>query len=71
MLGIFYLIVAMILISKMIYRSYLYSRGANVVITDKHYISLGHVVGRTDYAKQKEIFSALEETFHEALLGPS
>lgn len=37
-LGIFYLIVSVILFIRFIGKSYLYTRGANVVITDNHYI---------------------------------
>jgi len=38
-LGVFYLVVGLILAIKFFYRSYLYTRGANVVITDNHYVS--------------------------------
>lgn len=38
-LGFFYLIVGFILLIGFIRRSYLYTRGANVVITDNHYVS--------------------------------
>ena len=43
-LGFFYLCVLAVLIMKMIYKSYLYTRGGNLVITDNHYISLGKVI---------------------------
>ena len=38
-LGVFYCIIGVILAIKFLYRSYLYTRGANVVITDDHYVS--------------------------------
>lgn len=38
-LGAFYLIIGIILSIQFFYRSYLYTRGANVVITDHHYVS--------------------------------
>lgn len=70
-LGIFYLIVGIILVLKMLRKSYLYTRGANVVITDNHYVSLGQVVERENFARQKEVFSTLEKVFREPLLEPS
>ena len=70
-LGIFYTIVLAILIAKMLRKSYLYTRGGNVVITDDHYVSNGTVVERSDFAGQKEAFRELEKTFREPLLEPS
>ncbi len=70
-LGIFYTLVLAILIAKMLRKSYLYTRGGNVVITDHHYVSNGEVVERSDFAGQKEAFSELEKTFREPLLEPS
>ena len=55
----------------MLRKSYLYTRGGNVVITDNHYVSAGTVVERSDFATQKEAFSDLERTFREPLLEPS
>jgi hypothetical protein len=60
-----------ILIAKMLRKSYLYTRGGNVVITDNHYVSNGEVVERSNFAGQKEAFSELERTFREPLLEPS
>ncbi len=71
LLGIFYTLVVVILIVKMLRKSYLYTRGGNVVITDNHYVSNGVVVERSDFSKQREAFSELERTFREPLLGPS
>lgn len=70
-LGIFYTIVLAILIAKMLRKSYLYTRGGNVVITDNHYVSNGRVVEKDDIAMQKEAFRELERTFREPLLEPS
>jgi len=70
-LTVFYLIVGIILVLKMLRKSYLYTRGANVVITDNHYVSLGEVVERENFARQKEVFSTLEKVFREPLLEPS
>ena len=70
-LGIFYLMVLCILIMKMLRKSYLYTRGGNVVITDHHYVSNGQVVKRDDFSAQKDAFSTLEKTFREPLLEPS
>lgn len=70
-LGIFYSLVMIILIVKMLRKSYLYTRGGNVVITDHHYVSNGVVVERSDFTGQKEAFSDLERIFREPLLEPS
>lgn len=70
-LTVFYLIVGVILVLKAMRKSYLYTRGANVVITDHHYVSAGKVVERTDFRGQKEAFAELEKTFREPLLKPS
>ena len=45
-----------ILIAKMLRKSYLYTRGGNVVITDNHYVSNGEVVEKDDFTMQKESF---------------
>ena len=61
----------LVLMLKMLRKSYLYTRGGNVVITDGHYVSNGRVVERDDYTMQKEAFRELEKTFREPLLEPS
>ncbi len=48
-LTVFYLIVFIILIVKMFHKSYLYTRGANIVITDDHYVSGGKVLKKDDF----------------------
>jgi hypothetical protein len=70
-LALFYTFVLALLIMKMLRKSYLYTRGANVVITDKHYVSAGKVVEREDFSAQKDAFSTLEKMFREPLLEPS
>jgi hypothetical protein len=55
----------------MLRKSYLYTRGGNVVITDDHYVSNGRIVKRDDFSAQKEAFESLERTFREPLLEPS
>ena len=55
----------------MLRKSYLYTRGGNVVITDHHYVSAGTIVERSDFVRQKEAFRDLEKTFREPLLEPS
>jgi hypothetical protein len=70
-LGVFYLFVMFALIFMMVRKSYLYTRGGNVVITDDHYVSNGRVVKRDDFSAQQEAFSTLEKTFREPLLEPS
>ncbi len=70
-LGVFYSIVLCILILKMIKKSYLYTRWANVVITDNNYVSGGKVVERSDFRAQKDAFYTLEKTFREPLLKES
>ncbi len=70
-LGFFYTFVLLILILKMLRKSYLYTRGGNVVITDDHYVSGWHVIKRSDIDAQKSAFRELEKTFREPLLGRS
>ncbi len=70
-LGIFYGIVALILIAKMFYRSYLYSRWANVVITDDHYISWGNIFHKKDSQRYQEEFDEMGQIFREPLFEES
>lgn len=70
-LGLFYLIVWAILFVRFLYRSYLYTRGAQVVITDDHYVSWGHVLEQTDRVTIEKKFQKFEEIFDEAFLWPS
>ncbi len=70
-LTIFYALVIVILIAKMLRKSYLYTCGGNIVITDHHYVSNGTIIERSDFTGQKEAFRELEKTFRELLLEPS
>lgn len=70
-LGIFYLIVGIILIIKMIKKSYLYTRSADVVITDSHIVSGGKVLDKNDFDWQKSAFSVMETIFREPLFEES
>lgn len=70
-LAFFYTLVLIALIFMMIRKSYLYTRGGNVVITDNHYVSNGQVVERDNFSAQKKAFESLEKTFREPLLEPS
>jgi hypothetical protein len=70
-LTVFYLIVFLVLVLKMLRKSYLYTRGAQVVITDDHYVSLGKVLEKSDFRGQKEAFHTMEQIFREPLFEPS
>ncbi|MDD2693945.1 MAG: hypothetical protein PHY14_03355 [Candidatus Gracilibacteria bacterium] len=70
-LGIFYLIVSVILFIRFIGKSYLYTRGANVVITDNHYIQGGKILEKNDIENIRNSFTRYEDTFHEKFLGES
>ena len=70
-LGVFYCIIGVILAIKFLYRSYLYTRGANVVITDDHYVSWGSIIEQTDKKMVREKFSQFEEIFDEPFLWES
>lgn len=66
-LGAFYLIIGIILSIQFFYRSYLYTRGANVVITDHHYVSWWRITEKWN----SEIFKKFEKIFDEPFLGES
>ena len=70
-LWVFYTIVFFYLIAKMIRRSYLYTRGADVIITDNHYVSWGNIIRKDDFQGQKEAFEVMEKLFREPLFEPS
>ncbi len=70
-LAIFYAVVLFILIVKMLGKAYLYTKWADLVITDNHYVSLGKVVERGNFSEQKIAFADLEKAFREPLLEPS
>ncbi|MBX9809781.1 hypothetical protein K2X92_05315 [Candidatus Gracilibacteria bacterium] len=70
-LGVFYTIVSIILLIKFLYRSYIYTRGANVVITDNHYVSGGTILEQSDTESTKNAFKKIETIFDEPFLGES
>lgn len=70
-LGIFYLIIGIILSIQFFYRSYLYTRGANVVITDNHYVSWGNIIEQWDNESIQKKFWRFEKIFDEPFLGES
>ena len=70
-LAVFYVVILFILIGKMLYKSYLYTKWADLIITDTHYVSLGKVIERKNYNEQKTAFIELEKAFREPLLEPS
>jgi hypothetical protein len=70
-LGIFYTLVGIILSVQFFIRSYLYTRGANVVITDNHYVAWGNVIDRSDRESIEKSFSKFEKTFDEPFLWES
>jgi hypothetical protein len=70
-LGVFYSLVFVVLIMKMIRKSYLYTRGADVIVTDDHYVSVGKVLEKSDFKGQKEAFHTMEQIFREPLFEAS
>ncbi|MBP9779787.1 hypothetical protein KBD33_04170 [Candidatus Gracilibacteria bacterium] len=70
-LGVFYFFVGLILSIKFFYHSYLYTRGANVVITDNHYVSGGNIIEHTDREAIRNGFSKYESIFDEPFMGES
>lgn len=70
-LAIFYGIVGIILFFRFLYRSYMYTRGANVVITDSHYVQWGNVLDKNNPENIRNAFRPFEEMFDETFLGTS
>ncbi len=70
-LGIFYLIVGFILSLQFFYRSYLYTRGANVVITDNHFVSGANIIEQSDKKAVLKKFKKFETIFDEPFLWES
>ena len=56
---------------RFLYRTILYTRGANVVITDGSYVSGSHILAKTDREGISRAFSDFEKTFDEQFLGES
>jgi hypothetical protein len=70
-LTVFYSLVFIALVVKMIRKSYLYTRGADVIVTDDHYVSLGRVLEKGNFKRQREAFHTMEKIFREPLFEPS
>jgi hypothetical protein len=70
-LGIFYLIIGLILWIRFLHRSYLYTRGANVVITDDHFVSWGNIIEQWNKSSIQENFWKFETIFDEPFLWES
>lgn len=70
-LAVFYIVILFILIGKMLYKSYLYTKWADLIITDTHYVSLWKIVDRSNFTERKTAFTELEKAFREPLLEPS
>lgn len=67
----FYWLLFFGLFIRFMYHAYLYTRWANVVITDNHYVSGGNIIEKTNREKISKAFSLFENTFDEQFLGPS
>ncbi len=70
-LGFFYGIVFLILLAKLSRRAYHYTRMADVVITDDHYVVGKSIFKNTEKEKIKNALSYFETTFEEPFLGTS
>lgn len=70
-LGLFYLVVSVILFIGFLRNSYLYTRGANVVVTDNHYVQWGKVFSQSEKDIIEQNFAIYENVFHEKFLGES
>ncbi len=70
-LGIFYGIVFFILFVKLLRRAYGYSRMADIIMTDEHYIVGKHIFHTSEKEKIKNAFRYFEETFEEPFMWES
>jgi len=70
-LGIFYAILFFILFLRFLRRAYLYTRNAQVAITDGHYITGGYVFEKDDTDTIRSRLKTVENIFDESLLGES
>lgn len=70
-LGLFYLIVSVILFFWFLRKSYLYIRGANVVVTDNHYVQGGKILSQKERETIEQNFAIYEKVFHEKFLWES
>ncbi len=70
-LAVFYLFVFLGLFIAFLRRAYLYTRSANVVITDDHYVSWGEILAKDDEEKVGNFFEKIGNTFDEKFLEAS
>lgn len=70
-LSVFYIFVFLGLFIVFLRRSYLYTRSANVVITDDHYVSWGEILQKSDTTKVGNFFEKIGNTFDEQFLENS
>lgn len=70
-LAVFYVFVFLGLFIVFLQRAYLYTRSANVVITDNHYVSWGEILAKDDEEKVGNFFEKIGNTFDEQFLEAS
>lgn len=70
-LSVFYAMVAVILAVNMIRKGYLYTRGADVVITDHHLVSNGKIIEHDQLHQERAMFRSIETAFREPLFSRS
>lgn len=70
-LWVFYTFVFFYLVLRMLHRAYQYTRWADVIITDDHYVTWGKIIKKDDFGGQKEAFEIMEKLFREPLFEPS
>ncbi len=70
-LAVFYAFVFLGLFITFLRRAYLYTRSANVVITDDHYVSWGAILAKDDEEKVENFFEKIGNTFDEQFLEAS
>ena len=70
-LGLFYIVIFILLFFGFLRKSYLYTRGANVVITDNHFVQGGKILAKNNTNSIQERFSLYERVFHEKFLEAS
>lgn len=70
-LWVFYGIVFCILFIKLLRRAYSYTRMADIVMTDNHYIVGKNIFEKWEQDKIRKAFSYMEKTFEEPFLGKS
>lgn len=70
-LWVFYSIVFAVLFISLLRRAYSYTRMADIVMTDDHYIVWKHIFKKTEKDKIRKAFSYMEKAFEEPFLEKS